>query len=158
MTKTDSRAPASSGPRPQELLGCPFCGGKAYATRTVNGTQMFKVGCAECGIELKAAWYRDEDKPTKDLIGLWNTRANQEEAGIAVRLLQELVEQWRADAHRLRTTKPISAFDEQRADAREEDADDLAALLVSQGRRPGNEEKNDDETYTREANDGHDHP
>jgi Lar family restriction alleviation protein len=58
-----------------ELKPCPFCGGNSYATRTVNGTQMFKVGCAACGIELKAAWYRDEDQPTKDLVGLWNTRA-----------------------------------------------------------------------------------
>lgn len=57
------------------LLGCPFCGGKAYATRAVNGTQMFYVGCAVCGVELKAAWYRDQDKPTKDLVALWNTRA-----------------------------------------------------------------------------------
>lgn len=32
------------------LLGCPFCGGKAYATRAVNGTQMFYVGCAVCEI------------------------------------------------------------------------------------------------------------
>ena len=59
----------------ENLKPCPFCGGPAYATRTVNGTQMFKVGCASCGIELKAAWYRDEIEPTKDIVKLWNTRA-----------------------------------------------------------------------------------
>jgi hypothetical protein len=58
--------------------GCPFCGGKAYATRSVNGTQMFHVGCAACGVELKAAWYRDQDQPTKDILALWNTRADTE--------------------------------------------------------------------------------
>jgi len=45
--------------------------------------------------------------------------------------LLKLIEKWRSDAHQLRTTQPISAFDEQRADAREEDADELQALLAS---------------------------
>lgn len=54
---------------------CPFCGGTPYVTRTVNGTQMFKVGCVSCGVELKTAWYRGEDQPTKDILTLWNTRA-----------------------------------------------------------------------------------
>lgn len=53
---------------------CPFCGKTPYITRTVNGTQMFKVGCASCGVELKAAWYRGEDAPTRDILTLWNTR------------------------------------------------------------------------------------
>jgi hypothetical protein len=61
------------GTRPK---ACPLCGGEAYAYCTVNGTQMFKVGCAACGLELKAAWYRDQDKPTKDILTLWNTRAD----------------------------------------------------------------------------------
>lgn len=54
---------------------CPLCGSNAYAYRAVDGTQMFKVGCAACGIELKAAWYRDQEQPTKDIVALWNTRA-----------------------------------------------------------------------------------
>lgn len=54
---------------------CPFCGGPAYATRTVNGTQMFHVGCPSCGVEMKAAWYRGADKPTKDILALWNRRS-----------------------------------------------------------------------------------
>ena len=53
---------------------CPLCDGPAYATRTVNGTQEFKVGCPSCGIELKAAWYRGEEAPTKDILSLWNNR------------------------------------------------------------------------------------
>jgi hypothetical protein len=59
----------------RELLPCPFCGGKPYETRTVNGTEMYLVGCASCGIELKAAWYRGEPRPTKNIAGLWNRRA-----------------------------------------------------------------------------------
>lgn len=65
--------PARSAP--PDLHPCPLCGGPAYATRTVNGTQMLHVGCAPCGLELKAAWYRDQDAPTKDIVSLWNTRA-----------------------------------------------------------------------------------
>src|SRR5262245_48123662 len=56
---------------------CPLCGGQAYATHTVNGTQMFRVGCVSCGLELKAAWYRDSDRPTKDILALWNTRVEE---------------------------------------------------------------------------------
>ena len=58
-----------------DLLYCPFCGGKPYETRTVNGTQMYLIGCSPCGFEIKAAWYRGEAKPTKDIAGLWNRRA-----------------------------------------------------------------------------------
>jgi hypothetical protein len=68
-------APEVAAGTAQEPLACPFCGGRAYATRTVNGTQMFKVGCASCGIEMKAAWYRDAATPTKDILALWNQRA-----------------------------------------------------------------------------------
>lgn len=60
-----------SGPQP---LPCPLCAGPAYAFWSVNGEQMFKVGCPPCGLELKAAWYRGTDKPTKDILTLWNTR------------------------------------------------------------------------------------
>lgn len=56
------------------LKECPFCGGQPYETRTVNGTQMYKIGCASCGIEFKAAWYRDADTPTKNIKICWNTR------------------------------------------------------------------------------------
>jgi Lar family restriction alleviation protein len=57
-----------------DLLPCPFCGCKPYSTRTVNGTEMFKVGCIACGFEFKAAWYRNDEKPTRDLVAAWNTR------------------------------------------------------------------------------------
>lgn len=64
---------------PERIQGapapCPFCGGLSYATRTVNGTQMFSVGCASCGVEFKAAWYRGEEQPSKDIIAAWNQRA-----------------------------------------------------------------------------------
>jgi Lar family restriction alleviation protein len=68
----DPGVPRSGVP---EAEPCPFCGGPAYVTRTVNGTQMFKVGCTTCGVEMKAAWYRDQPKPTKDILALWNRRA-----------------------------------------------------------------------------------
>jgi hypothetical protein len=36
---------------------------------------MFYVRCSGgCGIELKAAWYRDDEAPTKDIVSLWNSR------------------------------------------------------------------------------------
>jgi hypothetical protein len=75
---SDRSAPRSPAPQEKKMnepLPCPLCGGPAYATRTVNGTQMFKVGCPSCGIELKAAWYRDQDQATKDILTLWNTRS-----------------------------------------------------------------------------------
>lgn len=71
-TTTEIEQTIQSGPRP---LPCPFCGADAYVYRSVNGEQMFKVGCSSCGVELKAAWYRGEDTPTKDILALWNTRA-----------------------------------------------------------------------------------
>lgn len=73
--RTKELLAVSEARKQDEPKPCPLCGGKAYATRTVNGTQMFNVGCASCGLELKAAWYRGEDKPTKDILALWNTRA-----------------------------------------------------------------------------------
>jgi Lar family restriction alleviation protein len=56
------------------LKPCPFCGSKPYETRTVNGTEMYLIGCSSCGIEMKAAWYRGEPKSTKDIAALWNRR------------------------------------------------------------------------------------
>lgn len=47
-----------------------------------------------------------------------------------------LVVKWRADAHLLRTTEPVSAFAEERADAREEDADELEAALLAATAQP----------------------
>jgi hypothetical protein len=82
-SKTLSTSPEVAAGTAQEPLACPFCGGRAYATRTVNGTQMFKVGCASCGIEMKAAWYRDEPTPTKDILSLWNQRTPADAAGKA---------------------------------------------------------------------------
>jgi len=76
-----SASPSPSAGTAQEPLACPFCGGRAYATRTVNGTQMFKVGCASCGIEMKAARYRDAATPTKDILSLWNQRTPADAAG-----------------------------------------------------------------------------
>jgi hypothetical protein len=87
----------------QEPLACPFCGGRAYATRTVNGTQMFKVGCASCGIEMKAAWYRDEPAPTKDILSLWNQRTPADAAGNKAHdEARAIIARMRSDAARFR--------------------------------------------------------
>jgi hypothetical protein len=60
------------------LLPCPFCGGEAWSVRSVNGTAEFRVGCSPCGIAIKAAWYRGEPAPTKDIVAVWNRRAGEE--------------------------------------------------------------------------------
>lgn len=56
-----------------ELKECPFCGGKAYYTETVNGTEMVRVGCATCGVSMKAFKPRNEP-PSKDIVAAWNQR------------------------------------------------------------------------------------
>lgn len=63
----------------QPKLPCPFCGGQPYAHRTVNGTDMAHVGCGVCGIEFKAAHFRGDDAPTRDIIAAWNQRTSVEE-------------------------------------------------------------------------------
>ena len=96
-----------------ELLPCPFCGAAPYRTRTVNGTQMYHVGCATCGFYFKAAWYRDADAPTKDLDVLWNTRATPSDA--AVRAAAEEIKsrfdslQWFPDSNALALIEQIIA-------------------------------------------------
>jgi Lar family restriction alleviation protein len=66
--------PPASGSS-DELLPCPFCGGRPYLILPFNGTEEFVVGCADCNIEFKAAWCRGESKPSRDIVAAWNRRA-----------------------------------------------------------------------------------
>lgn len=59
------------------LLLCPFCGGEADYSESVNGTQMAYCGCSSCGIYFKAAWFTNHDltrSTSKDIKSAWNTR------------------------------------------------------------------------------------
>ena len=61
-----------------ELKRCPFCGGEAYFTKSVNGSNMIYVGCSPCGIQFKALNVyqpNGEWQPTKDVIAAWNHRS-----------------------------------------------------------------------------------
>jgi len=59
-----------------DLLDCPFCGGKPYFTKSVNGTNMNYIGCSSCGFQFKVM--RTDiplDSPmTKDIVAAWNQR------------------------------------------------------------------------------------
>lgn len=44
--------------------------------------------------------------------------------------IEQLIEKWRSTAHGFRTAVPLSAFEEQQADAYETAADELEALLT----------------------------
>ena len=70
VTATDKPA------APPELLPCPFCGGEAYLTESVNGSCMVYIGCAACGIAFKAQkqQFGTEAKLTKDIAAAWNKR------------------------------------------------------------------------------------
>lgn len=72
------------------LLPCPFCGATPYSTRTKNGTQMAKIGCASCGIEFKCAvfGYGDDAPLSKDIASAWNRRAAQPSIGEAYPLVR----------------------------------------------------------------------
>jgi hypothetical protein len=56
------------------LLPCPFCGGKPYHHRAVNGANTAHLGCAASGFEFKCAHYQGEE-PSKDLSAAWNKRS-----------------------------------------------------------------------------------
>jgi hypothetical protein len=74
---TKDQAAAKEG-----LKNCPLCGGKPYYTRSVNGDQMHHVGCASCGIDIKAAeiHYPGRTELSKDIVAVWNRRAPHDEA------------------------------------------------------------------------------
>ena len=67
-------------PNVSELLPCPFCGGQAYYTQSVNGSQMHYIGCSSCGIAFKAQETGGPGfvKLTKDIVAAWNKRAAPE--------------------------------------------------------------------------------
>lgn len=62
--------------RSKPLLPCPFCGREPYRTETVNGTNMLKIGCSDCGVEIKAAkiFYPGRTEWSRDLEAVWNRR------------------------------------------------------------------------------------
>ena len=66
-------------PNATDLKPCPFCGGQAYYTRSVNGSQMHYVGCSTCGFEFKAQEVHHADTSldclTRDIVAAWNQRA-----------------------------------------------------------------------------------
>jgi hypothetical protein len=66
-------------------------GGQPYFTRAVNGTNMI---CAQCGLELKAALVMvtpTEERPTKDILAIWNTRSRVSTAALPVDALVQLL-------------------------------------------------------------------
>jgi hypothetical protein len=76
------------------LLPCPFCGGKAYYTESVNGSNMAYVGCTVCGISAKAARTGfNLSEWTRDLKLVWNTR--KADAILSSNALQTLLQQER---------------------------------------------------------------
>ena len=52
----------------EELLPCPFCGGKKIATIQLNLTSNWNVVCGECGC-------RTESQGKDEAIAAWNRRA-----------------------------------------------------------------------------------
>jgi hypothetical protein len=56
------------------MLPCPFCGGEAYKTESVNGSNMVYVGCSPCGIAFKAQKDCTNGILTKDIVAAWNQR------------------------------------------------------------------------------------
>lgn len=66
-------------PSPVEALkACPLCKGPAYRTEAVDGSAMLYIGCAKCGLSMKAAWVclgpPDKYGWSRDLDAAWNTR------------------------------------------------------------------------------------
>lgn len=69
----------------EKLLPCPFCpdGGRPYFNPHTNdstdsGSRMAYVGCASCGVSLKAANFPTMQggwNLSKDILAIWNTRA-----------------------------------------------------------------------------------
>jgi len=59
------------------LLLCPFCGGTPYYTRSVNGTNMHRIGCSACGVYFKAAevYAPGGTEVTRDIAAAWNKRS-----------------------------------------------------------------------------------
>jgi hypothetical protein len=73
----NGEAPAQIPGTDDVLLPCPFCGGPAYYTESVNGSRMVYVGCSVCGIAHKAekVYRPGGDYLTKDVKAAWNKRA-----------------------------------------------------------------------------------
>lgn len=62
-----------------DLKPCPFCGGPAYYTKSVNGSNMVYAGCGVCGIRFEAQKiYTGHDEVTMDVKAAWNRRAGEE--------------------------------------------------------------------------------
>lgn len=70
----------------ERLEPCPLCGGEAYRIESNNGSSMLYVGCAPCGLALKAAlvplgppgvhgWSRD-------IVAAWNRRPTAPASGL----------------------------------------------------------------------------
>ncbi len=64
----------------EELKKCPFCGGPAYYTESVNGSLIVTVGCDRCGVHVKAVkdGYGENPRISKDIVAVWNSRAEVE--------------------------------------------------------------------------------
>ncbi len=61
---------------------CPFCGGPAYYTESVNGSRMAYCGCQQCGIAYKAQKVNGPQGMylTMDVISAWNKRVAVEKS------------------------------------------------------------------------------
>lgn len=59
-----------------ELLPCPFCGGKAEL-HGINNSNPFIVYCTNCGVEMG----NEKDFLTYQAIDAWNTRTPKEREG-----------------------------------------------------------------------------
>lgn len=87
--------PATQPVEAPELKPCPFCpdGGKPYFTKSVNGTNMAYVGCAQCGLQLKAQVQfltsREDWRLSKDIVSIWNTRTPAPDIAEKARLIAE---------------------------------------------------------------------
>lgn len=70
------------------LLPCPFCGGRAYEIRSVNGSRTRWVGCGSCGVGFKDAFVTAGNPAlfcwSAEIIESWNTRKGCQAAGEAV--------------------------------------------------------------------------
>ncbi len=78
-----------------ELQPCPLCRGPAYYTETVNGTSMAYVGCAACGISMKAALTPGpgphQTQWSRDIRAVWNTRVASAQLSVTREIAMELV-------------------------------------------------------------------
>lgn len=73
---------------PGGLERCPFCGGDAYLTESVNGSSMTYIGCAPCGITFKAATVPlgppGVHGLSRDIKAAWNRRTPSPGPGVRV--------------------------------------------------------------------------